>query len=251
MSNVDRVVSTKSQEKKQKLMSFGKLIRRKPESRIEEERSPSTSTPADRSNRVETRDNDAVEDDSLHNYDVASIFEQVDALVGSLMTSRTSITEVSAQAPKDSMSVCSSGKSKSSGRSKSSLNTQNIANSDIQQNQMTYTYHCFNCGEMIENITNNLASQELSYIRAGERIELSDDRSDMSLLTNFTTSLATDMIMLPKKMRARGRKVMDTSLNDDESYLLFGSIESCDGIAVDSIVQDDVSRTLSFRLEEC
>ena len=246
-------VQSVTSKKKQLLpgRTLGRLLRRKTDhaEMLVEERSP-TSNESARNNGFEERDCDT--DGSLDNYHAGAMFKQIDALVGSLMVTKSTTNEVTSMQQEDGTSFTLSGTSITS-----SLRSAKVQEDDVRTNY----FQCFNCGEMLENFTNGIASRELHQIEVGEHIELSDDESGISALTDISTSLATDLVYIRTtntvyadnrhRMKSPKRRILDVAMRDDQSYLEFGSDESSDNIAVESLVRDDISLSFVGVLEEC
>jgi hypothetical protein len=254
------LIHLSSSQKKKRLPSFRRFRQQKPEpAQVQEERCPSTNESA--RTCIPKRACDAAENDSFDDFDVVSVFDQIDAFVGSFIKSRSSVSKMNTSIkvkPNGSASIASSRRSNQSSKKSSSQTINAVA---PREHAACNIFQCFDFGEMIETFMTKIVTQELSHIRVWENIEVLDDDSDnMSALTDISASLATDLIVLPKtkglyadNTRARGtsRRVMDLSVRDDQSYISFGTIDSGDDIAVDALVRDDISLSFVGQLEEC
>ena len=249
-----RHVSTSSQKKKQRIVSsraFGRFMKRKhgDASKGEESRSPTANESA-RTTELETRDCDEAPEETLIDDDGLSVFEQIDELVSSLMTKRSTVTEgktkikVNSLAEKDKSSLFSRWKLRSQGDSNAESSVQHVHDPATKNGTTSYTFQCFGFGELLENFTNNLAWSEFNHIQVKDDGAISENDSNMSALTDLSTSLATDLIILPKSKTIyadnysagkMGRKRFHMSIKDDFSYISFGSVENADEIAVDAL----------------
>jgi hypothetical protein len=260
--------STPSKKKHTRLLllpsfrRFRQKQRPEPVQEVREERSPSINEFA----RSCTSKRDECVADSFDNVDVVSVFDQIDAFVGSFMNSKSCISEVKTDKVKSSgnASIARSRRSNQSNKRAISQNVNAVPQSH-EHDAACNIFQCFNCGEMVEKFTTNIVTQELSQIRLWENVELSyydDDSDNMSALTDISASLATDLIILPRtkslyfadntRARGAGRRVLDIAVReDDQSYISFGTIDSDDDIAVDALVRDDISLSFVGRLEEC
>ncbi|KAL7484936.1 hypothetical protein ACHAW6_010537 [Cyclotella cf. meneghiniana] len=264
-----RLVSTSGQKKKQTIVSsraFGRFMKRKHDDEIkgEESRSP-TSNESVRATELDTRDCDEAPEENLIGDDVVSVFEQIDELVSSLMTKRSTVTEVKAKvkvnslADKDNSPIISNWNLRSPVDSKAESSVQHVHDRTTKNRTTSYTFQCFGFGELLENFTNSLAWREFNHIQVRDDGAISENDSDMSALTDLSTSLATDLIILPKSKaiyadnyRAGkvGRKRFHMSIKDDFSYISFGSVENADEIAIDALARDDISVSFVGRLEK-
>lgn len=247
-----RVQSTSS--KKKQLIpgrALGRLLARKPDdsrTAIEEERSP-TSDKSARKNVSEERDCETKV--SFDNYPVDAMFKHIDELVGNLVVNRSPLnntgrtcTEIK---PTDDASMTSNEETTSYPRLQPiemkityAAPSKELIGSvvKVQQDDAANNYfHCFNCGELFENF----------FV---EHIEIPDDESGISALTDNSTSLDDDLVFLRSinaiyadnscRKKSRQRRTLDVAIRDDQTYLEFDTEESRDSIAVESLVRDDM-----------